>query len=76
MMDLGGKPLSGGNKKLAKNLTQSLAKKLACRGILLDYNVISNVSPEAAVAAAESDDVEGQREKEENALYRRMFNGS
>ena len=66
MMDLGGKPLSEGNRKLAKSLTRSLSRKLAVRGILFDYNVITNVAPESAVAEPE----EGEVEKEETVSFR------
>ncbi|GMH93020.1 hypothetical protein TrVE_jg7773 [Triparma verrucosa] len=48
MMDMGGVPLHKSNKALAKKLTGSLSKRLKVRGVLFDYNCVSNVDPTQA----------------------------
>jgi hypothetical protein len=54
MMDMGGVPRHKGNSQLRKKLQGSMSNTLKVRGILLDYNIISNQSPEAQSPSAET----------------------
>ena len=67
MMDMGGVPLSSGNKKLAKSLTKSLSKRLKVRGVLFDYNVITNHAPENIKA---EEDESSRASSSESSFFR------
>ena len=69
---MGGIPQHKGNSQLRKKLQGSLANRLKVRGVLLDYNIVCNQSPDAPPPPAEDEMKErgnsNEKEKEKRGF--------